>query len=297
MLSADMPSQFWSLWIGIITLVSVVGLIWLLISVYFISDEDAEHELPTWDEDLREGTRKPPMWWFWMVLALLVISDIYLILYPGLGRFEGALKWSQAGRLTIAEARYDDTFKGMRNLVGTAPLETLRADDALMKSARGIFARNCAACHGQEAQGQADLFPNLRNGHWQWGGTPAQVEQSIRAGRQAVMPGWQDVLGDDGVRDMVDYVRAFANAGGPPAGHPAKEPYEQTCVACHGADGKGNRMLGTPDLTTGVMLYGNSDEALTETIAVGRTGIMPPFGERLDDVEVRMLLAWLTEED
>jgi cytochrome c oxidase cbb3-type subunit 3 len=295
MLSADMPSAFWAGWIAIITLVSLAGLIWMLISVYFVSDKDAEHELPTWDEDLREGTKEPPIWWFWMLLALLVISDIYLILYPGLGRFEGALKWSQAGRLSIAEMDYREHFAGVRNLVKVAPLETLQKDAALMTSARHVFVQNCAACHGSTARGQANRFPNLTNGNWQWGGDPAQLEQSIRFGRQAVMPGWQAVLGDAGVQDVVQYVRALSQAGGPPAEHPGKAHYQQTCIACHAADGTGNVALGAPDLTTGIWLYGGSDADLTQTIAEGRIGIMPAFGERLDEVQMRMLIAWLDE--
>lgn len=297
MLTADMPSTFWAAWIVILTLTSVVGLIWLLFSVYFVSEKDANHELPTWDEDLTEGINIPPIWWFWMVLALLVISDIYLILYPGLGSFEGALKWSQAGRLSIAEMEYRDEFATTRKLVAAAPLETLREDDELMAAGERVFNQNCIACHGRSGKGQADSFPNLRDSYWQWGSDPAQIEQSIRLGRQAVMPGWQAVLGDEGVKNVVDYTLSLSNTDGAPAEHPGKAQFVQTCSACHGADGKGNPALGAPDLTDKVWLYGKSEEELVETISKGRNGVMPPFGSRLDEARMRMLLAWLIRGD
>jgi mono/diheme cytochrome c family protein len=56
------------------------------------------------------------------------------------------------------------------------------------------------------------LFPNLTDRDWQWGGEAAQLEQTITAGRQAVMPPWQAVLGDAGVAQVADYVASLADA-------------------------------------------------------------------------------------
>ncbi len=296
MLTADMPSGFWAGWIGIITLISVIGLIWMLFSIYFSDKSDDDHMLPTWDGDLREGTRAPPIWWFWMMLALLIISDIYLILYPGLGNFKGALQWSQAGRLHIAQKNYEANFDGVRNLVAAAPLAPLQADVDVMKSAAGIFAQNCAGCHGLDGRGQASRFPDLRDEHWQWGGDPAQIEQSIRAGRIGIMPGWQESLDHDDVTNVVAYIKTLPSDAGS-AEHPGQPLYTQICIACHGGDGSGNLSLGAPDITAGAWTYGGTDEALRETIATGRSGNMPPFDKRLDDVQVRMLVAWLTRKD
>ena len=294
---ADLPTDFWGGWITVLTIVSLAGLIWLLLSVYFGANGHAEDELPTWDENLREGTQAPPMWWFWMLLAILVFSDIYLVLYPGLGSFKGALNWSQGSRLSKATTNYDKNFQGLRRLVKVAPIETLHEDADLMASARRVFNQNCGACHGPDGEGQASYFPNLRDDIWQWGGDAAQIEQTIRSGRQAAMPGWIDVLGADGVQNVAQYIRTLSNEDGPPAEHPGKTQYNQICVACHGADGSGNPALGAPSLADGDWLYGNSDEALTHSIALGRNGIMPPFGDRLDDVQLRMLVAWLTLSD
>jgi cytochrome c oxidase cbb3-type subunit 3 len=52
--------------------------------------------------------------------------------------------------------------------------------------------------------------------------------------------------------------------------------------------------LGAPDLTDADWLYGGDIETIRETIREGRNGIMPAFDEKLDDTQIRLLVAWLT---
>ncbi len=288
----ELPSEFWSGWVLTLTLASLAGLVWLVFSLYFGGGRDEHEPSPVWDGNLREGEHPAPLWWFWLIFASLVVSVVYLLLYPGLGAFGGALDWSQGGELRERLGRYETEFGSTRRLIAEANLETLQADPKLMASARRVYNRNCAACHGYDAQGQADLFPNLRDADWQWGGEPAQVEWSIRHGRRAVMVGWLSVVGEETVEHLTDYVRALRL--GESSGHPGAQPYMLYCGACHGPDGTGNLLLGAPDLTDDASLYGNSPQAIRHSIALGRNGEMPAFGERLDDTQIRLLVAWLT---
>ncbi len=289
---ADLPTGFWAGWIAVVTIVSLIGLGWLVFSVYF--SQNAEHEEtegPVWDSNLREGSHPAPMWWFWLILALMVFSVIYLMLYPGLGSYQGALKWSQGGRLNESLAQYEAEFGGIRRLVAQAEVETLQADSAIMTSAQRVFDRNCAVCHGYDAAGQASYFPDLTDSEWQWGGSEAQIEQTIRSGRNAVMVGWEVVLGADGVDQVADFLTVLGTDAA--ADHPGQTQYNQLCIACHGPDGSGNAVLGAPSLVDDVWLYGNSAEALVHSIAIGRAGIMPAFEDRLDDTQIKMLVALL----
>lgn len=289
----DMPSDFWGGYILVVTVLSLLGLAWLVWSVYFSANGQHEgEESPVWDETLQEGPNPAPMWWFWLILTMLVFTVVYLIMYPGLGSFSGVLKWSQGGRLQQSIESYEAEFGGLRDLVNDAQIETLQSQQEYMRSAKRIYDRNCAVCHGYDASGQASLFPNLTDEEWQWGGSPEQVEQSLRGGRQAVMVGWQQVLGDDGVRNVANYVLQLPS--GQSQGIPGQAQYNQFCVACHGVDGTGNPALGAPDLIDDVWLYGNSEEDLRESIASGRNGEMPAFSDRLDDTQIRLLVAWLT---
>ena len=290
---ADMPTDFWAGWIAVLTIVSLIGLGWLVFSMYFPPDaKHEETEGPVWDSNLREGSNPAPMWWFWLILALMVFSVLYLMLYPGLGSYQGALKWSQGGRLEDSLAQYEAEFGGIRTLVAQAQVETLQADPAIMASAQRVFDRNCAVCHGYDAAGQASYFPDLTDSEWQWGGSQAQIEQSIRSGRTAVMVGWEQALGASGVDQVADYMGVLGTNAA--AGHPGQTQYNQFCIACHGPDGSGNTVLGAPSLVDDVWLYGSSSEALVHSIAIGRVGVMPAFGERLDDAQVKMLVALLT---
>src|SRR5690606_27448613 len=148
------------------------------------------HE-PTWDGNLKEGDSAPPLWWFWMILSAMVFSVIYLMLYPGLGSFAGAFRWSQGGQLEANQHLYEVEFETVRGNLQALSLEALADDPVAMDAAERLFMDNCAACHGPAAGGQADYFPNLRDSDWLWGGEAPQIEQSIRNGRSGVMIAWQ----------------------------------------------------------------------------------------------------------
>jgi cytochrome c oxidase cbb3-type subunit 3 len=293
---SDMPNEFWGGWIAVITAVSFVGLAWLIVSIYFTDTGPQEAETEVWDENLREGANPAPLWWFWMILILMVFSVGYLMLYPGLGAFRGVLNWSQASHVQHTSDEYEARFGDMRRTIVAAPLGELQRDAQVMQSAQRVYDRNCAVCHGYDAAGQAATFPNLTDAAWQWGGSPEQIEQSIRNGRSAVMVAWESTLGEQGVAEVVEYVLAMAG-GSESTGLPGHSRYNQFCIGCHGSAGEGNPVLGAPSLVDGDWLYGGNEEAVRLSVARGRNGIMPAFGQRLDDAQVRMLVAWLTRPE
>lgn len=288
---ADLPGDFWAGWIAVLTVLSLIGLVWLTWSIYFTKDTEGSHESPVWDENLKEGSRPAPLWWFWLILALLVFSVGYLMLYPGLGSFKGALKWSQGGRLADSYVRYRAEFSDARQALLAASFQELQSDRAAMVAAKGLYERNCSACHGPNGEGQASRFPNLTDDAWQWGGSAEQIEHTLRHGRQAAMPSLAAVLGEDGVRQVATYVQSMATIPGEM--HPGRIKYVQFCVACHGDSGEGNPALGAPNLADDDWLYGNSLSEITVSIIDGRNGVMPAFGNQLDDVQIRLLTAWL----
>ncbi len=290
----DMPSDFWSGWIIVLTVTSVGGLIWFVVSLYFGAGSATHEQSPVWDETLTEGEHPAPMWWFWTMLAALVFSVIYLMLYPGLGSFSGFLEWSQGHDIEHGQARFETAFRDERQFVLDASIEEVQANDVAMASARRVFIEHCAACHGRDAAGQAKTFPNLIDESWQWGGDAASIERTLVAGRNAVMPGWQAIFGDDGVDVVVSHVRSLNGQSGPsPQG---AELYATYCIACHGADGSGVAILGGPNLLDPASLYGDDIAAPRISIAEGRQGVMPAFGDRLDPVQIRLLVAWLTSD-
>ncbi len=288
---ADMPTDFWAGWIMVLTIVSLMGFVWLVYSIYFLANKQKQEESPIWDETLSEDAHPAPMWWFWLTLIALVLTVVYLILYPGLGSFSGTLKWSQHGRLDHSMSHYQKSFSPKRNYVLNRTISELQANHVIMESAQRIFEQNCAACHGVNGKGQASMFPNLKDSDWQWGSSEEAIWQSIKHGRRAIMVGWKDAIGDEGVSEVINYVKALSSNDH--TNDQGKEIFQQNCAACHGLQGEGNPVLGAPNLTDDIWLYGDSDDALIQTIAYGREGVMPSFDKRLDEIQIRMLTALL----
>ncbi len=290
---ADMPTDFWSGWIVGLAIVGFAGLVMLIFGIYFGKQPHEEAaEAPVWDSDLSEGNNPAPLWWFWLILALMVFCVMYLMLYPGLGSYAGALHWSQQSQYEQHHAEFATVHDPARHALAETPYATLAQDTVAMSSAARLFADNCAACHGADAKGQHNLFPNLRDSDWLWGSTPEQITQTITAGRNAVMIPWLSVLGEEKVKQVASYVRAL---GTPQADDlPGHAVFMQFCIACHGADGSGNQLLGAPRLNDNIWLYGGSQADVELSIAKGRTGQMPSFAGRLDATDIRLLVAWLT---
>jgi len=294
---ANMPNDFWSGWIITLTVTSLAALTWLLFSIYWSARTRAEEKKfeeadPVWDEDMHEGHAAPPMWWFWFLFCILVFTAGYLMLYPGLGSYKGALEWTMSGRIDAAYEKFDERFQEERNRIASLSISELQADPEYMNAAHGVFKRNCAVCHGTEAQGQASLFPNLMDDEWQWGGSTEAIEQTIRHGRTAQMMSWKGVLNGRSVDQVARYVHSL-NAGVDDS-HPGKAIYGQYCAACHGADAGGNPLMGAPSLKDDVWLYGGDLNTIKTSIVLGRQGEMPAFEGRLDDLQIKLLVAWLT---
>lgn len=291
---ADLPNSFWGGWIAVITVTGLVWLLWMLYSVYFTADKHDSTNDVVWDETLTEGAHPAPLWWFWLILALLIISATYLMLYPGLGSYAGVLKWSHGHRLEEVYTEYKANYATVRQEVLDSSPASLQANEAAMRAARGIFASHCASCHGQDGQGMALAFPNLNDDEWQWGNTPAQIEKTLRQGRVANMPAWGTILNETAITEVVAYLRSSSKGGVIPDTDPGKRTFQQYCIACHGSDGKGNVLMGAPDLMNEMWLHGGDDAALTNTITHGSNGIMPAFHGRLNEVQIHLLIAWLS---
>jgi len=96
------------------------------------------------------------------------------------------------------------------------------------------------------------------------------------------MPAWGGVLGEEGTTDMVNYVRSLSGLKhDAEAAEKAAPKFQQLCMACHGADGKGSQLVGAPNLTDDIWLYGGSSKQIEFTLKHGRNGKMPAHLEIL----------------
>jgi len=73
-----------------------------------------------------------------------------------------------------------------------------------------LFADNCAACHGEDGTGVAELgAPDLANGIWLFGGNRDAVIGQITAPRHGMMPAWAGRLDDVSIKQVSIYVHAL----------------------------------------------------------------------------------------
>ncbi len=291
---ADFTSPFWH-WFVVI--VSLLGILVLFPLIYKNRGNKPSGTLETmghvWDDDLEEYNNPLPGWWLNLFVVTLVFGLIYLILYPGLGHFQGILGWSSKGQyeqeIQAASEQYDPLYQHYASM----DIRTLGTHPEALKSGRRLFSNYCAACHGSDARG-ARGFPNLRDNEWLYGGEPDQIYRSILDGRSGVMPAWGPALGEEGVENVTHYILALGNREHDGAlAEAGQQQYRQFCVACHQEDGTGNQLLGAPNLKDRIWQYGGSRETIRESIANGRHGVMPAHGEFLGAERVHLLSAYV----
>ena len=66
---------------------------------------------------------------------------------------------------------------------------------------------NCVDCHG--ADGAGAIGPSLQDGRWHYGGSAAEIFESIYQGRPEGMPAWGGRIADDQIWMLVTYLRAL----------------------------------------------------------------------------------------
>jgi len=264
-----------------------------------------------WD-GIEELDTPMPRWWLWTFFACILFAIGYVILYPALplihGATPGTTGWTSRGQLDAQVAARNAELAPVRAAIERTPIERLPDNPALFQQAveggRAAFRMHCTQCHGSGAAGSPG-YPNLNDDDWLWGGDLRAIEFTITNGarnpdhpqtRMSQMPafGRDGILEPAQIEDLVAYVRTISHQQAPNAAAARGGAlFAQNCVACHGADGHGNRQVGAPNLTDPIWLYGGDADTLRMTITNARAGVMPRWGGRLDPVTIRMLAAYV----
>ena len=79
--------------------------------------------------------------------------------------------------------------------------------EALAAGEKLYISYNCMDCHG--AGGSGAMAPAFIDGRWHFGGSPAQVYESIYQGRPDGMPAWGGLLDQHSIWRLVSYVRSL----------------------------------------------------------------------------------------
>ncbi|WP_448192494.1 cytochrome-c oxidase, cbb3-type subunit III [Azospirillum sp. sgz301742] len=88
------------------------------------------------------------------------------------------------------------------------------ADATKVAAGTKVFEENCAACHGDKAQGSLAAgmevgAPPLVQANWLYGGDKATLVETITNGRAGVMPAWAKRLDDTTIKQLAVYVHTL----------------------------------------------------------------------------------------
>ncbi len=265
--------------------------------------ETVGHE---WD-GIEELDTPMPRWWLWTFYLTIVFAVGYVFAYPALPLIhkgtEGVLGWTSRGQLAEEMSLADEAHRSAAEAIAATDIVKLAGKPELMRQAvaggRAAFKVNCVQCHGAGAAG-SEGYPNLNDDDWLWGGDLEAIHTTLLHGirqpdddqtRTSQMPAFGDILEPGQISAVADHVlslsgKARDNAAG-------AQLFADNCAVCHGADGKGQRAVGAPNLSDPIWLYGGSREAVVSQITRPRHGVMPAWQERLDPVTIKMLAAYV----
>ena len=302
---SDFTHGFWSWFVAAISVISVLacGLLLYLAGKatvvahdgQSVGDKDDNTTGHVWDENLRELNNPLPRWWLWLFILTIIFALVYLVVFPGLGNYKGILKWS-------AQDEHQQNVAQLR--AQAAPLFaafTAQSVDALVKDPRALavgerlYMNNCSQCHGSDGAGSKG-FPNLTNANSAWMGerSAAHIVQTITNGRAGLMPPMGAAVGGEAeINDVANYVLSLSGSPHNEVKAFSGKAKFTTCAACHGADGKGNKALGAPNLTDDYWMYGWGEAAIVNAIKNGKNNIMPAQSPKLSAEQIHVLAAYV----
>jgi cytochrome c oxidase cbb3-type subunit 3 len=268
--------------------------------------ETTGHE---WD-GLKELNNPLPRWWVWVFIVCCVWSAWYWVIYPAWptlnGHTKGTAGYTQFTELSdnqneivARQQAYLGRFEG-------ASFEQILNDPELYAFANAggasAFKDNCATCHGTGGAGSKG-YPNLNDDDWLWGGTLFEIYQTLEFGIRdsnldshvSQMPafGKDSLLQKDEINAVTDYVLALSGGEVQKTHEQGAEIFKLQCASCHGSNGKGLHEFGAPNITDKIWLYGGDRASIYKTIYSARAGMMPAWGQRLDENTLRQLTIFL----
>ncbi|TPE45902.1 c-type cytochrome [Pontibacter mangrovi] len=165
-------------------------------------------------DGIQEYDNDLPPWWKAMFYVSIVFAVGYMLHYHV---FKTGTLQTEEYEMEIEQAAIF-AAKNAEDPNAVTNYEAL-TDAASIDAGKSIFSTNCAACHGQEAQGA--VGPNLTDEYWLHGGDVNEIFKTVKFGVPAKgMVPWQGKLTKDQILQVSSYILSLKGTN--PAN--AKEP-------------------------------------------------------------------------
>ena len=272
---------------------------------------DPETTGHSWD-GIEEFNNPMPRWWLWTFYVTIVWAVLYTVAYPAWplvrGATAGVLGYSTRAQVAADMQAADEANAAIVAELAAADLTAVVPGTPLHSFATNagaaVFRTNCSQCHGSAANG-AKGYPNLLDDDWLWGGDMESILATVTHGirnttddeaHYSEMPkfGADGLLDKAQIGQVVQYVLQISGQEHDATG--ASEGavvFADNCASCHAEDGTGDRMQGAPNLTDRIWLYGRDVATLTDTVTNARFGVMPAWGQRLSEDEVKAVTLYV----
>ena len=284
-----------------------------------------------WDGDLQEYNNPLPAWWVYTFYATVIFAIVYWTIYPswpfGKGWIGGmsnityvnsagetkthswntrALLLADLNQAAAAQKPYFDKVAAMS-------YEQIAKDPDMngfiLSAGKALFADNCAPCHQAGGQGKVGFFPNLTDDDWLYGGAFDKIHETLMDGRRGHMPAFNEVLAGEQIDQLANYVAKQSGIGHDAAKAAAGDAlfHSETaaCYYCHGADAKGRKDIGAPNLTDNIWLWadvpaaeGDAGKVAAIRGVIGNglnKGVMPAWAGRLSPEQIKVLTVYVHE--
>jgi cytochrome c oxidase cbb3-type subunit 3 len=292
----DFINDFWPMLINVISLGGILGcalLLWKTSKTKVTKSKDGTSG-HVWDEDLKEMNNPLPVWWVRLFAITIIFSLVYLVLYPGLGSYEGQLGWTKNKQYDKEIAEANKALEPIYAKYAAMSIEDLSKNEDAKGIGQRLFLNNCAQCHGSDARGTRS-FPNLTDRDWLYGGSPEKIKETIVNGRIGVMPAMATSVGnEEEIKNVANYVLSLSNSK-----HDVKRAelgkgkFTTVCAACHGADGTGNQLVGAPNLADSIWLHGAGEAHIIKRIHEGKTNQMPQWQGKFSPEQIHVLTSYV----
>jgi cytochrome c oxidase cbb3-type subunit 3 len=292
---SDFTSNFWSVYVTVITVIGIVACLFLL---WFSGKAKAmtAHDNTTghvWDGDLREMNNPLPRWWVGLFVITIVFAGVYLAFYPGLGNAAGKLGWTSTGQLQAEIAKGDADVAPIYARFESMTPQDMAKDPQAHAIGERLFMNNCSQCHGSDARGSKG-FPNLADADWLHGGAPDKIMETLNQGRIGQMPPMAAAVGSsDDVKNVANYVLSLSGSPHDSVRANLGKAKFGACAACHGSNGKGNPALGAPNLTDDIWLHGYGEGAIINIVNNGKMNQMPAQAQKLSPAQIKVLTSYV----
>ena len=292
----DFINDFWPMFINVISLGGILAcalLLWKTSKTKVTKSKDGTSG-HVWDEDLKEMNNPLPVWWVRLFAITIVFSLVYLVLYPGLGSYEGQLGWTKNKQYDKEIAEANKALEPIYAKYAAMSIEDLSKNEDAKGIGQRLFLNNCAQCHGSDARGTRG-FPNLTDRDWLYGGSPEKIKETIVNGRIGVMPPMATSVGkEEEIKNVAHYVLSLSNSKHDvKRAELGKAKFTTICAACHGADGTGNQLVGAPNLADSIWLHGAGEAHIIKRIHEGKTNQMPQWQAKFSPEQIHVLTSYV----